>query len=62
MDVTPNDLLNHDISSEREYQAQVLNALLSLENDGMIELNSDTDESSITLKGLRRVGIDNFVS
>ncbi|KFF03197.1 hypothetical protein [Flavobacterium reichenbachii] len=32
MAVIPNDLLNHDISSEREYQAQVLNALTSLEN------------------------------
>jgi hypothetical protein len=58
----PNDLLNHDISFEREYQAQVLNTLISLENDDMIVLNSNTDESSITLKGFSRARINNFVS
>jgi hypothetical protein len=58
----PNDLLNHDISFEREYQAQVLNVLISLNDQSMIALNSDTDESSVTLKGLSKVQIDNFVS
>lgn len=58
----PNDLLNHDISFEREYQAQVLNALISLDDQSMIALNPNTDESSVTLKGLSRVQIDNFVS
>lgn len=60
--VIPNDLLISDISYEREYQAQVLSALICLEDDCMVAINSDTDESSISLKGLQRVGIDNFVS
>ena len=62
MALIPNDLLIHDISLEREYQAQVLNVLISLDNDCMITLNSNTDESSITSKGISRVQIDNFVS
>lgn len=52
MAVIPNNLLYQDISFEREFQAQVLNALISLENDGLITLNSNTDESSIKSKGL----------
>ncbi|UUW07683.1 hypothetical protein NLG42_16435 [Flavobacterium plurextorum] len=53
MALFPNDLVRDPISFEREYQAQVLDALISLENAGMIVLNSDTDESTITLKGLQ---------
>lgn len=53
MALFPNDLAGDPISFEREYQAQVLDALISLENAGMIVLNSDTDESTITLKGLQ---------
>lgn len=51
MAVIPNNLLYQDISFEREFQAQVLNVLISLENDGLITLNSNTDESSIKSKG-----------
>lgn len=57
MALIPNELLSEDISSEREYQAKVLNALISLENDGMIVLNSDTDESSITFKGHKWINL-----
>ncbi|MDR6764371.1 hypothetical protein J2Y38_004604 [Flavobacterium sp. 2755] len=54
MALIPDDPLNHNIASEREYQAQVLNTLIRLEDDGMIALNSNTDESTITLKGFSR--------
>ncbi|KIQ25388.1 hypothetical protein RT99_00170 [Flavobacterium sp. MEB061] len=62
MALIPYDLLNHDISLEREYQARVLNALISLDDQSMIALNPNTDESSIKLEWLSRVQIDNFVS
>lgn len=60
MALIPNDLLNQNISFEREYQAQVLNALISLDDQSMIALNPNTDESSVTLKGLSSVQIDNL--
>lgn len=62
MTLIPNDLLGDHITFEREYQAQVLDALISLENEGMLVLNSDTDESTITIKGLSKAKINNFVS
>ena len=40
------------ISTEKENQAKVLEALILLNDDGLIFLNSDTDKSSITIKGL----------
>ncbi|MDA6072463.1 hypothetical protein NJT12_22830 [Flavobacterium sp. AC] len=40
------------ISHEKEKQARVLDALLLLNNEGYIFLNSSSDESTISLKGL----------
>lgn len=40
------------ISSGRQHQATVLDALIVLNDDGYIFLNSGTDKSFITIKGL----------
>ncbi|KQO28666.1 hypothetical protein ASF10_22855 [Flavobacterium sp. Leaf82] len=45
------------ISIEKEKQATVLNALIVLDNEGLIFLNSSTDKSIITIKGM--IKIDN---
>lgn len=39
-----------DIATERENQAKLLDALILLDNEGYIFLNSYTDESLITIK------------
>jgi L-lactate utilization protein LutC len=38
--------LKENISAQREMEATVLDALIMLEDEGFIILNSDTDESS----------------
>lgn len=40
------------ISNKKENQATVLNALILLNNEGHIFLNSSSNESTISLKGL----------
>ncbi|MCC9065755.1 hypothetical protein [Flavobacterium piscisymbiosum] len=44
--------LTSNISSETENQARVLEALMFLDEMGYVFLNSDTDKSLITIKGL----------
>lgn len=41
-----------DIAAERENQAKLLDVLLLMNSEGYIFLNSDTDQSLITIKGL----------
>ncbi len=41
-----------DIAAERENQAKLLDALVFMNSEGYIFLNSDTDQSLITIKGL----------
>jgi hypothetical protein len=50
------------ISIEREFQSKVLDALISLQSQGLINLNSVTDESCIKIKGLIKVHMDNNVN
>ncbi len=40
------------ISNEKKKQARVLDALMLLNNEGYIFLNSNSDESTISIKGL----------
>ncbi|TDO73567.1 hypothetical protein EV143_105161 [Flavobacterium chryseum] len=44
-----------DNIAERENQAKLLDTLILLEYEGYIFLNSDTDESLITIKGLIKI-------
>jgi hypothetical protein len=44
-----------DIYADRENQAQLLDALLLLDYEGLIFLNSYTDDSTITIKGLIKI-------
>lgn len=44
-----------NIASERENQAKLMDFLLLLNYEGYIFLNSDTDESIITIKGLIKI-------
>ncbi|MCM0667704.1 hypothetical protein [Flavobacterium tyrosinilyticum] len=41
-----------NIAAERENQAKLLDALVLMNSEGYIFLNSDTDQSLITIKGL----------
>lgn len=41
-----------NIAAERENQAKLLDALVFMNSEGYIFLNSDTDQSLITIKGL----------
>lgn len=44
-----------NMSTEKENQIKVLDALLVLSDQGYVFLNSDTDKSCITVKGLIRI-------
>lgn len=44
-----------DIANEREIKAKLLDALILMDSEGYIFLNSDTDESLITIKGLIKI-------
>lgn len=44
-----------DIYAERENQAELLDALLLLDYEGLIFLNSYTDHCTITIKGLIKI-------
>lgn len=46
---------DEDIYTERENQAELLDALLLLDYEGLIFLNSYTDECTITIKGLIKI-------
>jgi len=46
---------SENIAVQRENQAKILEALIALEDQGYIVLDPDTDESSITLKGLLKI-------
>ena len=48
-------ILTDNTSCEREKQAIVLDALLALNDESYIFLNSNTDNSSITIKGLIKI-------
>ncbi|MFQ6601939.1 hypothetical protein [Flavobacterium sp. C3NV] len=45
-------VFNGTVSSERAFEATVLDALIVLNDKGHIFLNSVTDKSAITIKGL----------
>ncbi|OXA85905.1 hypothetical protein B0A66_18800 [Flavobacterium hercynium] len=47
------------ISNEKENQARVLDALLLLNNEGFIFLNSNSNQSTISIKGL--IVLDNKI-
>ncbi|UUF12525.1 MULTISPECIES: hypothetical protein [Flavobacterium] len=44
-----------NMSAQRQNQAEILDALILLDEKGYIVLNEATDESSITLKGLVKI-------
>lgn len=44
-----------DFAAQRENQAKMVDTLIMLEHEGYIFLNSYTDESSITIKGLIKI-------
>ena len=44
-----------DVYAERENQAELLDALLLLDYEGLIFLNSYTDDCTITIKGLIKI-------
>jgi hypothetical protein len=46
---------SENIAVQRENHAKILEALIALDDKGYIVLDPDTDESSITLKGLLRI-------
>jgi hypothetical protein len=46
---------SENISAQRENHAKILDALIALEDQGYIVLNTATDESFITLKGLIKI-------
>lgn len=43
---------DNKMENQRENQAKVLDILILLETEGLITLNSSTDESSVKLKGI----------
>lgn len=45
-------IYTYNMSSDNEKQAAVLDALIVLNDQGHLFLNSNTDKSSITIKGL----------
>ncbi len=45
-------LLQDSIADEKKKQARVLDALILLNKEGYLFLNSDSDESTISIKGL----------
>ncbi|MDY0989442.1 hypothetical protein BSF41_44820 [Flavobacterium sp. ACN2] len=49
----------NNIASERENQAKLLDVLVLMNSEGYIFLNSDTDQSLITIKGL--IAINNKI-
>ena len=51
--------IEDSLSHEKKKQAKVLEALIMLDNEGYIFLNSDSDESTISIKGL--ILVDNKV-
>lgn len=51
---------SENIAVQRENQAKILDALILLEDQGYIVLDPDTDESSITLKGLLKINNTEF--
>lgn len=61
--INPKDLLkasniskiSEDISVERKNQSKLLDTLIYMDYEGYIFLNSDTDESVITIKGLIKI-------
>ncbi|KUJ62734.1 hypothetical protein AR687_04865 [Flavobacteriaceae bacterium CRH] len=46
---------NDTMAAERENQAKLMDFLMLLNYEGYIFLNSDTDESIITIKGLMKI-------
>jgi hypothetical protein len=44
--------VKYSLSDEKKKQARVLDALILLNNEGYIFLNSNSDESTISIKGL----------
>ncbi|OXG06982.1 hypothetical protein B0A64_09160 [Flavobacterium araucananum] len=46
---------SENITAQRQYQAKILDTLILLDDQGYIVLDPDTDESSITLKGLLKI-------
>lgn len=44
-----------DINAQRENQSKLLDVLIAMDYEGYIFLNSSTDESVITLKGLIKI-------
>lgn len=47
--------ITDNVSVDRENQTKLLHTLILLEYEGYIFLNTDTDESSITIKGLIKI-------
>jgi hypothetical protein len=48
-------VFSNNMSAEKENQAKVLDVLIHLNGQGLIFLNSTTDKSSISIKGLIKV-------
>lgn len=46
---------SQDINAQRENQSKLLDVLIAMDYEGYIFLNSNTDESVITLKGLIKI-------
>ena len=46
---------SQDITAQRENQSKLLDVLIAMDYEGYIFLNSSTDESVITLKGLIKI-------
>ena len=44
-----------DMNTQKENQSKLLDVLISMDDEGYIFLNSDTDESVITIKGLIKI-------
>lgn len=47
--------VSEGISAERKNQSKLLDTLIFMDYEGYIFLNSDTDESVITIKGLIKI-------
>lgn len=56
------DRILDTISIDREFQSKVLDTLILLERQGLINLNSLTDESCIKIKGLIKVNAYNYLN
>ena len=46
---------SENIAAQRENHAKILDVLIALDDQGYIDLNPATDQSSITLKGLIKI-------